>query len=113
MAEIHGATTIFSSSSTGAGDWYQLNPKLGNTTFQMLTTGSTAGKLITASVDIQASNNKVTPLATALGTISLSSAASPASDGLAINANWKYVRVNLTAVSTGKIEVMANGQVRS
>jgi len=115
MAEIHGSQQIFSSSSTGAGDWYQLNPKLGNTTFQVLTTGSSAGALVSSVCAFQASNDGVNPLATVLGTVTLSSAASPASDGLAINANWKYVRVNMTSISTStgaKTTVLANGQVR-
>lgn len=115
MAEIMSTETILNSSSTGAGSWFQLNPKLGNATFQVLTTGSSVGDVVAATVTIEASNDGVNPLATVLGTVTLSTN-SPASDGIAINANWKYVRANQTSISasTGiKTSVFANGQVRS
>ena len=115
MAQIHGNQTILSSSATGAGDWYQQNPQLGNTTFQVLTTGTSVGDAVSATVTFEASNDGVNALKTVLGTVTLSTS-SPACDGIAINANWKYVRANQTAISasTGiKTTVFANGQVRS
>ena len=117
MAELHGAGTIFNSSSTGASTgWTQLNPKAGTVTFQARTTGSSVGALVSSVVQIQASNDGVTPLATVLGTITLSSAASPASDGFTTDAAWKFVRANQTSISTStgsKTSVIANAQVRS
>ncbi len=120
MAEsITGAQEIFSSSSTGVGSWFQIPPKLGNLTLQSLTSGSSVGALVSSVMDFEVSNGPAdspVPLATVLGTVTLSSAASPGSDGLAINANWKYVRGKLTSISTStgaKARAIAFGQVRS
>ena len=115
MAEIFGATTILNSSSAGAGAWFTLHPKVGNLTFQSLTTGTSVGDVVSSTVTIEASNDGVNALATVLGTVTLSTD-SPASDGIAVNANWKYMRANQTAISasTGiKTTVIANGQIRS
>jgi len=115
MTILHGATQIFSSSSTGAGTWFQLNPRSGNTTFQSVTTGSSVGDTVTSTVVIEGSNDGVNPLKTVLGTVTHSTA-SPASDGFAIDANWKWVRAKQTAISTStgiKTKVIANFQMRA
>lgn len=95
-----GQVPIFQSTAAGAGDWYPVHPGLRNLTFQATMTGSSVGASVSGTVEIQASNDGVNPLATALGTITLSSAASPGSDGLAIDAHWNYVRAKLTTGST-------------
>ena len=94
--EILGAT-----SSTDPSLWYQVHPRVRNIGFQFkLSSTAAAEELMTGAVEIQVSNDGATRIDTLLGTISLSSAVQPASDGLAIDAHWKYVRAVLSSGTT-------------
>lgn len=64
-------------------------------TFQAILTGTGA---LSATIDIEYSNDGVNPCATVGGTITLSGT-TLVSDGFASTAAWKYVRVNVTALS--------------
>ncbi len=105
---ILGAT-----SSTDPALWYQVHPRVRNIGFQLkLSSTASAEELMTGAVEIQGSNDGVTPLKTLLGTISLSSEVQPASDGLAIDAHWGFVRAVIssgTTMSSGtSVNVLAN-----
>ena len=41
-----GGQSILTSSSSGAGDWYRVNPKLGKLTFQVTHTGTSVGATV-------------------------------------------------------------------
>jgi len=114
MAEaINGVQDIFGSTAVGAGSWWRIPQKIGNLTFQVIQSG-TVGSTLSSAVDFEGSNDGVNPLATKLGSVSLSSAAHPASDGIAIDANWAFVRAKLNSLTTGSsVIVKANGQIRS
>lgn len=90
--------------STGAQPWvYKDSPY---STFQATVTGTGA---VTASINIEVSNDGVNAVATPMGTISLSGTTS-ASDGFTTAAPWKYVRANVTAISgTGATVVVKMG----
>lgn len=90
--------------TTGAGPWFSTTydskygrmPGEGSSlTFQGIVTGTGA---LTANINIEVSNDGVTPIKYALGTITLSGNSSD-SDGFAASATWLFVRANLTSVS--------------
>lgn len=95
-----GQLPIFQSTAQGAGSWYQVHESLRNLTFQATITGSSATAPVTGVINIQGSNDGVNPLASNLGVITLSSAASPACDGVAIDAHWNFVRAYLSTGTT-------------
>jgi len=116
-----GPNLILTSSSTGAGDWHRVHPKLGKLTFQVLHTGTSAGATVGSTTVIEASNDGSNALGTVLGTVGLAGD-TPQSDGFTIDANWSYVRAKInsvvaaTAGSTGNgfaIAVHCSAQLRS
>lgn len=107
---------LSATSSTDPSLWHRVHPGVRNIGFQLkLSSTASAEELMTGAVEIQASNDGVTPLATLLGTISLSSAVQPASDGLAIDTHWGYVRSVIssgTTMSSGtSVEVLASPHI--
>lgn len=79
--------------STGAGSWmFKDSPY---SAFQATVTGTGA---VTATVEIEVSNDGVNAVDTVMGTITLSGTTSH-SDGFTSEAPWKYVRANVTAIS--------------
>jgi len=75
-------------------------------TFQAIVTGTGA---VTATVNIEVSNDGTNWVATPMGTITLSGTTS-ASDGFTSAAPWKWVRANVTAISgTGATVVVKMG----
>lgn len=80
-------TGVTSNTTGGAG--YKDSPY---TTFQAVVTGTGA---LTATINIQCSNDGAVWCTTALGTITLSGSDS-VSDGFTTTAPWKYVRAVLT-----------------
>ena len=94
IAAVTGAvSTLLTASLVGAGAWFALS-KI-PVTCQATVTGTGT---VTGTVDIEVSNDGVTPIATAPLTINLNGTTT-ASDGGVVNAPWKYIRANLTAVS--------------
>lgn len=83
---LNAATT------TGAGTAYAMG---GKRTFQA--SGATTSGAGAATIKIQVSNDGSNWLD--LATISLTLSTTSASDGLAADAPWGYVRANLTAIS--------------
>lgn len=114
-----GPTTILNSSSTGAGSWYRVHPKLGTMTFSVKHSGLSAGVTCQSTVYIQASNDGTNPLLTTAGTsvdalaTFVTNGGSPQVQGVAINANWGWVRAFTNSISTGTIAVDVVGQMRS
>ena len=91
--KVYNLFTDAGVTSTGAGNAvFKDSPAA---TFQAIVTGTGA---VTATVNIEVSNDGSNWLSTALGTISLSGTTT-ANDGFTSSAPWKYVRANLTAVS--------------
>ena len=79
--------------TTGAGSFlYKDSP---NATFQAIVSGTGA---VSATVDIEYSNDGVNALDTVGGTITLSGTTSN-TDGFTSTAPWKFVRANVTAIS--------------
>jgi hypothetical protein len=79
---------------TGAGNWlYKDSP---NASFQATVVGTGA---VTATVDIEVSNDGVYVVDTVAGTITLSGTTSHSDGFITQNSPWKYVRANVTAVS--------------
>lgn len=80
--------------TTGAGDWkYKDSP---HATFQATVTGT---GVVTATVDIEVSNDGVNAVDTVAGTITLSGT-TVHSDGFTTqHSPWKYVRANVTAIT--------------
>ena len=116
-----GPNLILTSSSTGAGNWHRIHPKLSNLTFQVLHTGTSAGATVGSTTVIEASNDGVNALGTVLGTVGLAGD-TPPNNGFTIDANWSYVRAKInsvvaaTAGSTGSafaIAVYCSAQLRS
>lgn len=95
-----GPTAIFASSTPSTGAFIRVHPGIRNMTVQAVLTGSSVGSTESGVVKIAASNDGVTPLATLLGTITLSSLGSPACDGFAIDAHWEWIRAEVTSIST-------------
>ena len=88
---VHNLMTA--KTTTGAGDWkYKDIPY---SAFQATVTGTGA---VTATVEIEVSNDGVNVVDTVMGTITLSGTTSH-SDGFTSEAPWKYVRANVTAIS--------------
>lgn len=80
--------------TTGAGSFlYKDSP---DATFQAIVSGT---DVVTATVDIEYSNDGVNALDTPGGTITLSGTTSHSDGFTSQNAPWKYVRANVTAVS--------------
>jgi hypothetical protein len=90
-------TIMNAKQTTGAGTGYPLNNiyTKENKTFQISVAGSGA---VTATVAIEVSNDNVTYISDAYSTVSLSGTTS-AAQGLVMEANWQYVRANVTAIS--------------
>lgn len=95
-----GLNYIYQSTTTGAGSWVPVHPAVRGMTLQGTFSGSSAGVLQTGTIQIQVSNDGVNPLATLAGTISVTSIATPAVDGFAMDAHWNFIRANQTLVST-------------
>ena len=80
--------------TTGAGSFlYKDSP---DATFQAIVSGTGA---VSATVDIEYSNDGVNALDTVGGTITLSGTTSHTDGFTSQNAPWKYVRANVTAIS--------------
>lgn len=79
---------------TGAGSFvYKDSP---DATFQAVVSGTGA---VTATVDIEYSNDGTNAIDTVGGTITLSGTTTHSDGFTSQNAPWKYVRANVTAVS--------------
>lgn len=104
-----GPQAILSSSAAAAGNWYRLHPAVRNVTFMATQTGSSVGVAVGATVYVEASNDGINPIATTLGTITLSGA-SPQVDGFTSDAHWEYVRFNTSSLTTGTIAGVASAQ---
>lgn len=93
VQQLHspGGQTILSCTAPTTGDWYRVNPKLGNLSFQFVHTASSAGATIASSSVIQVSNDGVNPLATVLGTVGLAGD-TLLSDGFTSDQHFEYVR---------------------
>ena len=84
-------------SETGVGRKAPLIKK-GDSSATFQATANGASGTITATVDIEVSNNETDWIS--MATISLSASAPVAdSDGFASNASWAFVRANLTAIT--------------
>jgi hypothetical protein len=84
-------------STTGAGSKVPLIKKGDSSATFQATVNGTSGT-VTATTDIEVSNNETDWIS--MATISLSASAPVAdSDGFASNASWCFVRANLTAVT--------------
>lgn len=108
-----GVFQIHSSTATGAGEWWRVHEKIGHLSFQVLHTGSSVGVNLSSVVGIQVSNDATYPVGTVLGTITQSTVASPACDGVTSDAGWGYVRANTSSLSTGTVTVTVHAQWRS
>ena len=87
LFEEPGATT------TGTSDWkYKDSP---GATYHATVSGTGA---VSATINIEMSNDGVNALETAAGTITLTGTTS-STDGFTTDAAWKYVRANVTAIS--------------
>lgn len=123
MAFIQGAGAVpllggtsLGTSALGPGPWVPIHSKIRNVTFQGEAIGSSIGTSISGVVRIELSNDGINPINTPAGTITFGTTpldVSPASDGFAIDAAWNYCRGNVTALSTGKITVLASGIIQS
>jgi hypothetical protein len=84
-------------SATGAGNKVPLIKKGDSSATFQATANGTSGD-VTATADIEVSNNETDWIS--MATISLSASAPVAdSDGFASNASWAFVRANLTAIT--------------
>ena len=80
--------------STGAGGWvYKDSP---HATLQATVTGTGS---VSATVDIEVSNDGVNAVDTVAGTITLSGTTSHSDGFTTQHAPWKYIRANVTAIS--------------
>lgn len=93
-----GGQSILTSSSSGAGDWYRVNPKLGKLTFQVTHTGTSVGATVGSTTVIEVSNDGVNAVGTVAGTVAFSGD-SPQSNGFALDAHWEYVRAKIQSVA--------------
>lgn len=82
---------ILSATATGVGAAFDQQDNMA--TFQAIVTGTGS---VSATIDIEVSNNNVNWLV--LQTLTLSGTTS-ATDGIASNAPWGYVRAEVTAIS--------------
>ena len=80
--------------TTGAGDGHFKDSP--HATFQATVTGTGA---VTATVDIEVSNDGTNWLDTVAGTITLSGTTTHSDGFTTTSAPWKYVRANVTAIS--------------
>lgn len=124
MLQSPGGQVILASSSTGAGDWYRVHPKLGKLTFQVThnpTSIGATGTTVSSTTVIEASNDGVNALGTVLGTVALAGDGVQ-SNGFATDAHWEYVRAKINSVgaasagSTGAgfgISVSVSAEMRS
>lgn len=107
------ATNIMTAkTNTGAGSfraWNNLANGSNQITFQATVSGTGA---VSATVDIEVSNDGVNVVDTVAGTIALSGTTSD-SDGITVDAPWGFWRANVTAISgTGAaVTVTANGAI--
>ncbi len=89
---VHGL--LVGKTTTGAGDWkYKDSP---HATFQAIITGTGA---VTATVDIEVSNDGVNVVDTVAGSITLSGTTTHSDGFTTQHSPWKYVRANVTAIS--------------
>ncbi len=87
-------TLLSGATGTGAGGWkFKDSP---HAAIQATVTGSGA---VTATVDIEVSNDGVNAVDTVAGTITLSGTTSHSDGFITQNSPWKYVRANVTAIS--------------
>jgi len=84
---------LVDASTTTTGNWiYKAAPKAA---IQATVAGTGA---VTATVQIEASNDGINPLTTLVGSITLSGTTST-SDGFTTDSPWKYIRAKVTAIS--------------
>lgn len=100
--------TILNSSSTGAGEWYRVHPKHSNLTFQVVHTGTSVAATVASTTVIEASNDGVNALSTPLATIVISGD-SPQSLGVAIDANWQWVRAKYNGIQASTAGAAGSG----
>jgi len=93
-----GGQVILQSSSTGAGEWYRVHPKLGNLSFQWTHLGTSVGASVSSTLVVEASNDGVNALGTPLGTVVFGGGQSPASDGFTTAMHYEYVRAKINSV---------------
>lgn len=104
---VTNSQTVNSGTITATGDGLAKYKDSAWGTFQSVATTS-AGN-VTATVNIYGSNDGINWCATALGTITLASGASPESDGFTTVAPWKWVKAvlsNLTGTNAGAYVLM-------
>jgi hypothetical protein len=89
----HVRNILTDATSTVNGSWqFKDAPK---TAIQATVSGTGA---VSATVVIEASNDALFAVSTAIGTITLSGTTS-STDGFTTDAPWKYIRANVTAIS--------------
>ncbi|CAB4223259.1 hypothetical protein UFOVP1670_9 [uncultured Caudovirales phage] len=108
LIQSPGGQVILTSSSSGAGSWFRVHPKLGNLSFQWTHTATSVGASLSSTGVVEASNDGVNALATVLGTV-VFAGATVQSDGFTTNQHFEYVRAKINSVGASTAGSVGTG----
>lgn len=107
LIQTAGATQIFEAtagSTSETGEWYGIDQRFGNLVWQVVLSASSAGATAATTVTIEVSNTTAVAVATVAQTFGLTCTTDTVSDGgtfaTSMDGAWKYVRVNMTSLTT-------------
>lgn len=131
LIQAPGPTTIAtftqnSSATTGttssAGSWYEISPRLDRPGIQVTQLVSSAGATLNSTIYIEVSNDGVYPVATKVQTFALAGTTQQidgATFATSMTGSWRYIRANANSISTstgnagsGSITVSVNYSVK-
>lgn len=105
-----GPVTILGpTTATGAGNWFRVQPNIGNLTFGIDQTGSSVASTVTSSGVIEASFDAVTPAEVVLATWSLNGTVggSPGATVIGIASSlqgqYPYIRAKLNSINASSV----------
>jgi len=103
LSLLAGSSATTAGTTSQAGSWYEVNPKIYALAFQVTQTPSSAGATLSSTVYIEVSNDGVYPVATKAQTFALTGTTWQ-SDGAvfatSMNGAWRFVRANANSIST-------------
>jgi hypothetical protein len=121
--EAKSSNASTASSTSVAGSWYEISPRLDRLGFHVVQIPSSAGGTLNSTIYIEVSNDGLYPIATKAATFALAGSTWQ-SDGATLNTSmqgaWRYIRANANSVSTstaastgvGAINVTVNASLK-
>lgn len=103
LSLLAASSNTTAGTTSSAGSWYEISPRLDRLAFHLVQTPSSAGGTLNSTVYIEVSNDGVYPVATKAGTYALAGSTWQSDGGTLLSSMlgaWRFIRANANSIST-------------